>query len=159
MSELRRILVCVDLDAGSQRALTHALRFVGDDDAAVDVLHVWEPPKLVRPDPLVTVESDGRSVFLTEFTQNQARADLEKLVSDVAPNRPNLRTLLALGSAASQILAIAREGDYDLIVLGTRGVRGVARAVLGSVAEKVVRLASCPVLIVPLGSDDHSRAA
>lgn len=158
-SELQRILVPVDLDTGSQGALVHALHFAASDAARVDVLHVWEPPKLVRPDLMVVLESDGRSLSLVEFTQNQARADLAKLVSDVAPKRPNLRAIVALGSAATEIVAIAREGNYDLVVMGTRKHRGISRVVLGSVAEKVVRLASCPVLIVPLNHDDHSRAA
>jgi universal stress protein A len=60
-----------------------------------------------------------------------------------------VETALLSGSAASNILAYAREKQIDLIVMGTHGRTGISREILGSVAETVVRLAPCPVLTVP----------
>lgn len=158
MSEFKRILVPVDLDAGSRQALTYALT-IAEAEAEVDVLHVWEPPKLVRPDLMVYLESDGRMLSLAEFTQNQARAELQKLLSQVAPERPKTRALLVVGSAAARIVETAEEGDYDLVIMRTHARKGLPRVMLGSVAEKVVRLANCPVLIVPPHLREETAAA
>lgn len=144
-----KILVPVDLDDGSKAALEHAFSFAARLGAEVHVLHVWEPPKLVRPDLMVYLDANGQTVSLAEFTQNRARADLGQLLEETTPEHTTTQALVVLGRAATQIVDTARQGDYDMIVMATRGRRGVSHALLGSVAEKVVRLAPCPVLVIP----------
>ena len=68
-------------------------------------------------------------------------------------------TALSTGPPAAQIVRYAREHAIDLIVLATHGRTGVSRALLGSVAEAVVRLAPCPVLTVPAGAPAEAIAA
>ncbi len=149
MTTAQRILVPVDLDDGSRRALAYALSLADRSHASVDVLHVWEPPKLIRPDLMVYLESNGSAVSLAEFSQKQASLDLQKLVREAAGGRTDIKTDLALGAPAQTIVETAEQGDYDMIVMGTHGRHGLPRVLLGSVAEKVVRLARCPVLVVP----------
>ena len=156
---MQRLLVPVDFDAGSRRALEHALELADRLSAVVDVVHVWEPPALVRPDLMVYLDSVERAVSLSELTQNQARASLAQLLAELPERRTRPRALVLLGSPAQQIVETAREGAYDLIVMGTRARHGVERILFGSVAAKVVRLASCPVLIVPPSTHDDTRAA
>src|SRR5690606_11256149 len=137
MTPVKRVLVPVDLDEGSRRSIEYALSIVEPSGGSVDVVYVWEPPKLVRPDLMVYLNADGQAMTLAEFTQNQARADLAKVVTEVAPDRANVSAQVVLGSPAQQILQLSKTGDHDLLVMGTRGRTGLSRALLGSVAEKV----------------------
>lgn len=159
MSSPKRILVPVDMEPNSRHALEYALSLADRIGAQLDVVHVWEPPKLLRPDLMVYLESDGRAVSLAEFTQNQARAELSKLMEEVAPNRPGTQAFVVLGGAARQIVETAGAGDYDLIVMSTRRRTGLPRHLLGSVAEKVVRLANCPVIVVPPAQPPHQESS
>jgi nucleotide-binding universal stress UspA family protein len=78
--------------------------------------------------------------------QVTARERLTALVQDFFPDFPELTTRVALGYAADKILQVAEQEDIDLIVMGTRGRRGIERAVFGSVAYKVVQAAPCTIV-------------
>jgi hypothetical protein len=86
-----------------------------------------------------------------------ARA-LERVPAEIAPGLPVVRHL-ASGLVARQIVAYARRARIDLIVMGTHGRTGVSHALLGSVAEAVVRRASCRVLTVPARLPEPAAAA
>jgi glycine betaine transporter len=81
-------------------------------------------------------------------------ADQLKRLAAEAGQRARVETAFLSGRAAQQIVRYARDKRIGLIVLGTHGRTGVSRAVLGSVAEGVVRLASCPVLTIPAAVDE-----
>jgi nucleotide-binding universal stress UspA family protein len=80
--------------------------------------------------------------------QRAATTALDGVGSRAQRSGVKVDTVLRHGPAWSEILAVAAETKADLIVMGTHGRRGLARALLGSVAEKVVRTASCPVMTV-----------
>jgi nucleotide-binding universal stress UspA family protein len=93
------------------------------------------------------------SPFLSGELLSQARAaaehQLEKVLKPIRTRIPAATGVVRLGSPWEQILEAAQELGADLIVVGSHGRTGVARALLGSIAEKVVRLSAVPVLTVP----------
>jgi nucleotide-binding universal stress UspA family protein len=146
---IQRILVPVDYSACSRAALGFAVELAQRFDATLDIVHVWDRPSYVTN--VVMGQSDpisGKS--LIKLIQDNAERDLsEFLTSASLPNRPVPCGRLLAGDPASAILHELKEGKHDLAVLGTHGRTGLAHALLGSVAEKLVRLATVPVVTVP----------
>ena len=149
MGNSPRILAAIDLGETSHSILEHAIEMAVEMHAAVDVLYVWEPPRLIRPDLMVYLEEGGRTLSLAEVSQNQARAELAKILERLGPAGAELTARVAVGSPAAEVVKTALCDEHDLIVMGTRGRSGLSHVVIGSVAEKVVRLAPCPVLVIP----------
>jgi nucleotide-binding universal stress UspA family protein len=134
--------------AASARALEVASGTHGEGTAVVHLVCVAEaniagvrPPEGVEAPELLGI-SRGK---IDEFVAHR-RADFEKAHPGVAA--PTVEVHLDAGDAAEKIVEHAGRLDADLIVLGTHGRTGLKRLLIGSVAEKVVRLASCPVLVV-----------
>jgi nucleotide-binding universal stress UspA family protein len=144
MLTVHRILCPVDFSEFARRALDLAFAVAARYGAEITALHVTAvslPPTAAFPQapPFLPMDPTVRQRF---------RAELD---SFVAPSRtPDipLRTVVAEGSTVAQIVLEAEELGTDLIVMGTHGVGGFERWVLGSVAEKVLRKAPCPVLTV-----------
>lgn len=148
MLACHKILVPTDLSLCSTRALAEANDFARQFSASIDLLYVWTMPALVAPESLITgmgineqplMDWMGNSAreLLAQFEQQAKSAGIEVNTSFCEPGDP-----------ATAIVEHAAQGGYDLLVLGTHGRTGLAHAVLGSVAEKVVRTAPCPVLTV-----------
>ncbi len=140
-----KILCPVDFSANSQHALHYALAFAQAHDAQLLLLHVIEPPAYFSPSFPATPE-------LSAETLDVARESCEKRLRDMAEGLQGIpgkvTWQLVVGTPFSEIISIAREEQCDLIVLGTHGRTGLAHMLMGSVAEKVVRKAPCPVLTV-----------
>jgi nucleotide-binding universal stress UspA family protein len=98
---------------------------------------------------LILLHVSPTTPFRSEAPPASRDALLEKLdeLAALAPQVP-VEVRLKEGDAVAEILAAAQETDASLIVMGTHGRTGLARLLLGSVAEQIVRLASCPVLTV-----------
>lgn len=144
MPAIRRILVPVDFSPPSKAALEYANFLAASFGAAVHVLHVWEPPGYVGPDTLAFAPFPaGRPGW--EQTRRDALHEMEHFVGS-HPGSPALR--VEAGEPSDLILHVAREGDFDLIVMGTQGRTGLARLLIGSVADAVLRRATCPVLTI-----------
>lgn len=141
-----KILVPVDFSECSQAALTAAIELARRDGAALEVVHVHEPPYAVGH---VTVQVPGMGeVAMVDYMESQAR----KLLDEALAERPLTdlaitRTLLA-GLPEKVIVEHARAGGHDLLVMGTHGRRGFSRFLMGSVTERVLRSATTPVLVV-----------
>jgi nucleotide-binding universal stress UspA family protein len=147
---IRKILVPVDFSEGAQPALALAATMARTFDASVELLHVWQPPPLI-PFPVVIVPSTGETtpINIEELARTTAGAQMKELVDRLRDQ--GVREVLsrvAVGAPAYEIVELATLGHFDLIVMGTHGRSGIAHAVIGSVAEKVVRRAKCPVLTV-----------
>jgi nucleotide-binding universal stress UspA family protein len=143
MIEIRRVLCPIDFSDSSRRALEHAIAIAGWYEAGLTALHVIHPVALPQP-----------PILLADFTATSPTADrqwlAERLHDWLLPARRAgipTRTVFDTGAPARSILAHA-PGD-GMIVMGTHGLSGFERFVLGSVAEKVLRKAICPVLTVP----------
>jgi nucleotide-binding universal stress UspA family protein len=146
MSDIHEILVAVDFSQGSKAALAQAAFMAQRVGAHLHVLHVWGGPEFVPPDEST---SDTTVSSFSRALEAQATRELEKFVNEAKERGIAIEhSFMESGVASSTIVAVAKRHKYDLIVLGTHGRTGVAHALLGSVAERVVRQAHCPVVTV-----------
>jgi nucleotide-binding universal stress UspA family protein len=139
MMKLSRILCPVDFSEPSKRALQYALAVARWHESEITVLHVEDA--LLHA---ATVEAGGYPELIERNDQ-----ELQRFVDDAGGKDRHVRVHVATGRAVSGILEHAAHDGSDLIVMGTNGRTGLARAVLGSVTEAVVRHASVPVLTIP----------
>ena len=142
----KRILCPIDLSDFSQPALAYAVALGHAYSADVTVLHVftaWLPPVGVTTLPNWMTEVPETRESLTN--------ELHALLAPFGASGTPLHLRTAEGDAASEIVRSAGDLDVDLIVVGTHGRSGFDRFTLGSVAEKVIRKAPCPVLTLPPG--------
>jgi nucleotide-binding universal stress UspA family protein len=144
-----RILVPVDLSEGSQGLIEYALQLAKPFNASIEVIHAWEPPQYVAPDLLVAAPG-WNSQSLEKVAVDTASKELAGLVAQVKNTPLPIKHRVVVGEAASTILRVAEEGKHDLIIMGTHGRRGLPRLLLGSVAQKIVARAHCPVLTLHL---------
>jgi nucleotide-binding universal stress UspA family protein len=138
---ITRILVPTDFSADANAAFDYARILARKFDAPVHLLHVVE-------DPLAAGmwSSEVYTAEIATLQVNLVRDAEERLRRSVPADAGTISTEVRTGNAAKQIVEAAREHKADLIVMGTRGRTGVAHVIMGSVAERVVRLAPCPVL-------------
>jgi nucleotide-binding universal stress UspA family protein len=148
MPSLQKILVPTDLSPCSTHALAEAQEFAAAFGASIDLLYVWSAPALVAPEAVITGIGINEQPLL-EWIRQSATEQLAKFEADAVKAGISVRnSLCETGDPATTILEQAASGKYDLLVLGTHGRTGFAHALMGSVAEKVVRRAPCPVLTV-----------
>jgi len=141
---LRRILVPVDFSDTSRKALLYAVPFATAFNAEVEVVHVVQPYT-------VPAEVGYMPPELTVSPQelaNSAREELNKLCAREIGARARFQVQVREGVPWPEVIAAARETNADLIILATHGWTGLKHVFLGSVAERVVRHAPCPVLVV-----------
>ena len=144
-----RILVPVDLSEGSLGLIQYAIQLARPFNAEIEVIHAWEPPQYVAPDLLVAAPG-WSSASLEQVAVEAASKELNELVAKVKETPRPIKHRVVVGEAASTVLRIAEEGKHELIIMGTHGRRGLPRLLLGSVAQKLVARAHCPVLTVHL---------
>jgi nucleotide-binding universal stress UspA family protein len=139
VSDIRTILHPTDFSPLAAAALPVACSLARDLGARLILLHAKEPPEVV----LAELES------LPPEPPDVLEA-LKRRLNDMELPVPGLRVdrLVVEGPAAGVIITTARQTAADLVVMGTHGRRGLARLLMGSVAEEVVRMAPCPVLTV-----------
>jgi nucleotide-binding universal stress UspA family protein len=146
MIEIRQILCPVDLSDHSRRALDHAIAIARWYKSTVAVLYVFSP----APVPAV---GPGTMVFdpiaLTPVDRGRLLADVKAFAKTERAPGVTIEAVVREGDTAGEILEHATSMKADLLVIGTHGRSGFERLVLGSVAEKVLRKASCPVMTVP----------
>ena len=156
MLEIKLLLCPVDFSEFSVRAYRHALSVAQHYRAKLVALHIvelWRYPSLsfVPPGPAY----DETCQAFCEKGEQQLRELVRSNTRDAPP--PEL--LVEQGNAADTILSVAARMRADVIVMGTHGRRGYDRMMLGSVAERVMRNAPCPVLVVNQPPDDSSAAS
>jgi nucleotide-binding universal stress UspA family protein len=146
MSTQTQILVPVDFSSASEVALNQAAALARQINAAVDILYVWDLPAVVRDDDVV--ELQGLPSTVADAVKQHAKDTLGAFSRKAHESGIAVRSARAIpGRAYQTIVDEAERGGYDLIVIGTHGRKNLSRAVLGSVAERVVRYAHCPVLV------------
>ena len=149
MVEIREILCPTDFSESSRHALDHAIAIGKWYRSRITALHVIHVPLVPEPpQSILAVGAAGGTAVITSTVQ-VCEADVRTWVEPAA--RAGLRTdvFVNQGNAAHRIVEHAQSWRTDLIVLGTQGRSGVDRAMLGSVTEKVLRKAACPVMTVP----------
>jgi nucleotide-binding universal stress UspA family protein len=144
MKPMRKLLVAVDLSEPSKRVIETALSLARTMDASVELVHVREPF-------IYAVAGDyGPSLQQEQALVRWIDRELSQACDEITHNRVPCVTTSLHGSPAREIVAHAEKIGADLIVIGTHGRGGIAHAVLGSVAERVVQKARRPVLAVPV---------
>ena len=143
MTPLKRILVGVDFEAPSFAALDWAIDLALQVGAKVTVLHTFEIPIVGIPDGAFVASAEHVSQLM-ETSQRSLAAAIEAR----SARGEELTSLLRDGVAWEEIHRVAEEVDAQLIAIGTHGRTGVARALLGSIAEKTIRSAKRPIVVV-----------
>jgi nucleotide-binding universal stress UspA family protein len=154
MIAMKRILIPIDFSEGSQQALRYGLEVASKFQARLYIMHVWDLPVTGG---LLPVEPYPEMVFTEE--QGVARERLRRLTDDLKTEGIDAEAIFVFGKAYVEIVKVAAEVEADLIVLATHGRGGISHLLMGSVAEKVVRLAPCPVLTVRALKPAAARAA
>lgn len=142
MQPISRIVVPTDFSESCQAAVDTAVDLARVFDASITLLHVWQIPAYVA-----TATMYGGPDFITPI-EEAASARLDAEVARLRKSARNVTSELRGGVAWEEIVEVARAQKADLIVIGTHGRTGFRHALLGSVAEKVVRMATVPVLTV-----------
>jgi nucleotide-binding universal stress UspA family protein len=146
MIKLSRIVCPTDFSPTSCRAVDYAATMADSFGAELVLLHVI--PEMNYP-----LRSFGMSAsfqHIIEELEVRANESLDKRIAKLKESLPNvkLRTIVGHGEAHEATLKCADDESADMIVLGTHGHTGITHALLGSTAEKIVRLAKCPVTTV-----------
>jgi nucleotide-binding universal stress UspA family protein len=148
---VRRILVPVDFSKPASKAVRYAASFARQFDAKITLLHVC-------PVPYYPAELGG---IPTVIPQNEPPADLiqDRLDAEakrLIPEGMRRRPLIRVGAAFDEVCKAASELKIDLIIIATHGRTGLKHMVLGSTAERIVRHAPCPVLVVREAEKDFA---
>ncbi|MDB4985957.1 MAG: Universal stress protein family [Myxococcaceae bacterium] len=141
----KHILVPVDFSKGSDRAVAQAEQLATALGARIELFHAYQLPVFALPDSTVTVSP----TYVADLTE-RAQRELEKHRDALAARGVTATVKLLEGNAADAIVERAEALHASMIVLGTHGRSGFRRFLLGSTVERVVRMATVPVLTVHL---------
>lgn len=142
----KTLLVPTDFGEASDRALAYAVGLAKKLGADVVVLHAFEIPMVGFPDGAMVATAE-----LTSRILEGAQAGLDRSLARHKGDGVTMRAVVRQGDAWRSVLDAAAEFSAGMIVMGTHGRRGLPRALIGSVAEKIVRTATVPVLTVHAG--------
>jgi nucleotide-binding universal stress UspA family protein len=146
MIEIRNILCPVDFSDFSKRALDHAIAIAHHYESKVTVLHVCPPvPAFAYAAGIPPVES----IVLTDADRERLKSELRAFADCDARSGVRIEPVVREGDAVREILDEAASAKADLVTVGTHGRSGFERLFLGSVTEKLLRTACCPILTVP----------
>jgi nucleotide-binding universal stress UspA family protein len=155
MKPFKKILVPVDFSPHAQEAIRTAADLSSRYDASVTLVHVYESVAYTLPEGYLLYTPQQLADLLSEFDKllTSARREAE------AAGARRVDSKQLQGVAAFEITEFARANGIDLIVMGTHGRTGVRHVLLGSVAERVLRKAPCPVLTVKAPETKSATAA
>lgn len=148
MESAKKILVPVDFSLGSEQAVAKAAELSRVMNASIELIHVYQLPVFALPDSSVTVSP----TYVADLTDRAQRA-LDKHRDTLVADGVQATTKLMEGIPAQVIVDRAAEIGAEMIVMGTHGHSGFKRFLLGSTAERVVRMATVPVLSVHLPAE------
>jgi universal stress protein A len=156
--EIQTLLVATDFSAASEAATAYAFQLARTLNARLYLLHVVPESDVqvmrtlrghlqshIEPDTLIQTYYADADKRLAQLVESAQAADLVQ------------ERLIVTGQPASEIISTAAAKQVQIIILGTHGRSGLTRVMMGSVAEHVLRLATCPVLVVP-GRQDSQAA-
>jgi glycine betaine transporter len=140
--KVKNIVVPIDFSAESQKALQYASKLASQFGATLKLIHVVEPTPFINDLPNVVLTRSDQEVA------KESRIRLQALAKDEIDELIPVQTGVRIGKPYHEIVSFAKVTDADLIVISTHGYTGLKHALLGSTAERVVRYATCPVLVV-----------
>jgi len=142
-----RIVLATDFEASSRRASAVVRKLAANSRARVFLVHAHDPLLIPVADPTGVLAPAIDPQTLWEPAERAARDNLNSEAVRFGANIA-IEPILRSGVAWEEVLAVAKEKNADLIVVGSHGRSGLSRTLLGSVAEKITRLAVVPVLVV-----------
>jgi nucleotide-binding universal stress UspA family protein len=151
MLPLHKIVAATDFSIAGFPAVAAAGELAEHFSAELVLVHVLAPapmPPMVPAERMATLPSVTEVDKYERAAEQQSRHDLARLVSERLPPRLACRTVVMVGPAADAIVDLAEQEAADLVVIATHGRTGWRRFAFGSVAEKVIRTATRPVLVV-----------
>lgn len=140
----KKVLCPIDFSEPARAAMDAAVELCRQFDGALTLFHSYQLPGYTLPEGSVVA-----SPKMLQELADQAEAHLaewRQLAMDAGAARVD--TVKGIGDPALEVAELARDGGFDVIVLGTHGRTGIRHALLGSIAERVVRHARCPVLTI-----------
>ena len=144
---IQSILVPVDFSENSAGALKYASALASQFRARVTLIYVIEPT------PFISGLGNVPIVLSDEEVKGKATHELELLVEEQLGSSVEAKSIIRQGKPYDQIVKAAKQLKADLIVISTHGYTGLKHTLLGSTAERVVRHAGCPVLVLPLARE------
>jgi nucleotide-binding universal stress UspA family protein len=147
MLRIDRILCPIDLSDAAEHVLNHATALARWYKAPLTVLHVHTP--IYFTEPTLAVVSTATGAVLEAGDEKDLLARVGRIVRTVVPPEVHADVVVEDGPAVVRILEQVAASHADVIVLGTRGLTGFEHFLVGSVTEKVLRRATCPVLTIP----------
>jgi universal stress protein A len=141
--DIRHILAPTDFSDYSKKALSDALELARTFGAKLTLLHVVEPSPYLGEFTLPTAGAD-----LVSNLERQASAALARMLPEAQRAQIEVIRSVVIGSPLRKIVEAAEAKHVDLIVMATHGRTGLSHLLIGSVAERVVRTAPCPVLTI-----------
>jgi nucleotide-binding universal stress UspA family protein len=142
--EFRHILAPTDFSEYSKKAVASALELAKKFAAKLTILHVIELP----PYPVEGYVPPSLSQTFMDDLERQATTDLAQLIPEAEAAGVEVARLVVVGTPYRKIIDMAEAEHIDLIVMATAGRTGFSHLIMGSIAERVVRTASCPVLTI-----------
>ncbi len=143
MSRIESILVPIDFGRPSEHALAFAVDLAAQLGASVHVITTYELPLASFPDGALVASADIVSRLI-----EAAQAGLDRACAPFKDGKVTVTSHLEQGDPRETILAVAPDQNFSLIVMGTNGRKGIARALMGSTTEAVIRVSEIPVLTV-----------
>jgi nucleotide-binding universal stress UspA family protein len=142
--DIRHILAPTDFSDYSKKALSDALELAQTFGAKLSLLHVVEPP----PYPIEGFVPPTMGADLLADLERQASAELAQVLPDAQEATVEVTRTVVIGAPSQKIVETAEAAHVDLILMATHGRTGLSHLLIGSVAERVVRTAPCPVLTI-----------
>ncbi len=160
--DIKKILYATDLSENARYAAGYAASIANRYGASITVMHALEQLSPYRESLVVNVIGDTKWHDIMKKNESEFhekfRKRIEDFCEDMAAEDPSCpfiidNTVVKAGNPVELILDEAKKGNYDLVVMGTHGHRGLADAVMGSTARRVLRRCQTPVLVVRLPKD------
>ncbi|HEX5057980.1 MAG TPA: universal stress protein [Kofleriaceae bacterium] len=144
----KTILVPHDFSSSANHAVAIARDEAKAHGANLLLLHVIDLPTAIKPDITIVPDENGAPINIKDYAIKQAEAHLADLAARVAKDGVAAQTFLRIGKPEDEIVKFATENKVDLIAMGTHGRTGLEHLLVGSVAERVVRMSPCAVLTI-----------
>jgi len=150
----QKILVPLDGSEHSFKALKEAAQIARKFSGEITLIHVYSVQPIMLPEPYtpsspsMPILTGGEVSMLIEAAKKVGDRILEDGEQRIKATKVQVKKMLVEGHAVREIVRVANEGNYDLIVIGARGVSHVREMLLGSVTDGVIHHTQCPVLVI-----------
>lgn len=155
----KRLLVPHDFSACASQALALAADLAELHGARIVVIHASELPENLEPSTVIQPPGAAIPMRADEYTTRGARARLDDLLAPLRARGLDVRAMAVLGEVPSTILEAIASTNADAVVMGTHGRKGLSHLLLGSIAEKIVRHATVPVVTTRLPGPEVAHTA